>query len=87
MSSTSSISPCTICDVPQEHTSRGSVSTDVRAIGGATSAAALRAFCAERVADYEVPETWAIGTGPLPRNLNGKIMKRVLRQRLAPALI
>ncbi|HSB98526.1 MAG TPA: AMP-binding protein, partial [Burkholderiaceae bacterium] len=58
----------------------------VRAIGETTSAAALQAFCAARIADYAVPETWTIGTEPLPRNLNGKIMKRLLRQGLAPAL-
>jgi acyl-CoA synthetase (AMP-forming)/AMP-acid ligase II len=58
----------------------------VRSIGEATSAAALHSFCAARIADYAVPETWTIGTEPLPRNLNGKIMKRVLRQGLAPAL-
>ena len=58
----------------------------VRAIDETTSAAALQAFCAARIADYAVPETWTIGTEPLPRNLNGKIMKRVLRQGLGPAL-
>ena len=58
----------------------------VRALNETTSAAALQAFCAARIADYAVPETWTIGTEPLPRNLNGKIVKRVLRQGLAPAL-
>ncbi|HVZ43497.1 MAG TPA: AMP-binding protein, partial [Ramlibacter sp.] len=58
----------------------------VRTIGEATSAAALQAFCAARIADYAVPETWTIGTAPLPRNADGKIMKRLLRQGLAPAL-
>jgi acyl-CoA synthetase (AMP-forming)/AMP-acid ligase II/AcrR family transcriptional regulator len=58
----------------------------VRAIGEATSAAALQAFCAARIADYAVPETWTIGTEPLPRNLNGKIPKRLLKQGLAPTL-
>ncbi len=58
----------------------------VRALGERTSAAALQAFCTTRTADYAVPETWTIQTEPLPRNLNGKIMKRLLRQGLAPAL-
>ena len=39
-----------------------------------------------RIADYAVPETWTVGTEPLPRNLNGKIMQRLLRQGLSPAL-
>ena len=57
-----------------------------RAISEGTSAAALQAFCAERIADYAVPEIWTIGTEALPRNPNGKIMKRVLRQGQARGL-
>ncbi|MDH8415407.1 hypothetical protein QIG45_27375, partial [Klebsiella pneumoniae] len=34
----------------------------------------LRAWCAERLSDYKVPETIAISTDPLPRNANGKVM-------------
>jgi len=33
-----------------------------------------------------VPETRTIGTEPLPRHANGKIMKRALRQLPAAAL-
>ncbi|HEY3634494.1 MAG TPA: fatty acid--CoA ligase family protein, partial [Caldimonas sp.] len=40
---------------------------------------ALRRYCAERLADYEVPETFVWSARPLPRNANGKIMKRSLR--------
>lgn len=43
----------------------------------------LRAWCAERLSDYKVPETIAVGTDPLPRNANGKIMKKNLRDALA----
>lgn len=42
----------------------------------------LRAFCAERLSDYKVPESYSLGSEPLPRNANGKLMKRVLRERL-----
>jgi O-succinylbenzoic acid--CoA ligase len=45
--------------------------------------AALRAFCAARLADYKVPETITWCAQPLPRNANGKLMKRLLRQQLA----
>ena len=41
--------------------------------------ARLRAWCAERLADYKVPESWVIQAEPLPRNANGKLMKRSLR--------
>jgi len=58
----------------------------VRALDERSTAQALRDFCAGRVADYAVPETWTIGTEPLPRNANGKLMKRELRRTLNAAL-
>lgn len=42
--------------------------------------AALRRFCAERLADYKVPESFGWSAEPLPRNANGKLMKRLLRE-------
>jgi acyl-CoA synthetase (AMP-forming)/AMP-acid ligase II len=45
---------------------------------------ALRAWCAERLSDYKVPETIVLTTEPLPRNANGKVMKRQLREGLGP---
>ncbi|MBV9985056.1 class I adenylate-forming enzyme family protein [Bradyrhizobium sp.] len=47
------------------------------------TAEALRAFCAARLSDYKVPETILLTTDPLPRNANGKIMKRQLREALS----
>jgi long-chain acyl-CoA synthetase len=52
---------------------------------GDVSAQALRAWCAERLSDYKVPETMALIAEPLPRNANGKVMKRHLRDALAHA--
>jgi acyl-CoA synthetase (AMP-forming)/AMP-acid ligase II len=49
------------------------------------SAEALRAWCAERLSDYKVPETMALTADPLPRNANGKVMKRQLREAWAAA--
>jgi acyl-CoA synthetase (AMP-forming)/AMP-acid ligase II len=40
----------------------------------------LRSWCAERLSDYKVPETMAITSEPLPRNANGKVLKRQLRE-------
>ena len=40
----------------------------------------LRAWCAERLSDYKVPETMAVTAEPLPRNANGKVLKRQLRE-------
>jgi acyl-CoA synthetase (AMP-forming)/AMP-acid ligase II len=46
-------------------------------------AEALRAFCAARLSDYKVPETIALTNDPLPRNANGKVLKRLLREGLS----
>lgn len=42
----------------------------------------LKAFCAERLADYKVPEHLTLSLLPLPRNPNGKLLKRQLRSAL-----
>ena len=42
----------------------------------------LAAFCASRLADYKVPETFTLLDEPLPRSGSGKVLKRVLRQVL-----
>ncbi len=45
----------------------------------ALDAEMVRAHCAARLADYKVPEQIAFVTQPLPRNANGKLLKRALR--------
>ena len=45
-----------------------------------TDPEAVRAHCAARLADYKVPEQVYFTGHPLPRNANGKILKRSLRQ-------
>jgi long-chain acyl-CoA synthetase len=47
---------------------------------GGLTAAAIRAFCAERLADYKVPELIVLVDAPLPRNANGKLQKAALRE-------
>jgi long-chain acyl-CoA synthetase len=42
----------------------------------------LRSWCAERLSDYKVPETVSLSLEPLPRNANGKVMKKRLREEL-----
>jgi acyl-CoA synthetase (AMP-forming)/AMP-acid ligase II len=46
------------------------------------SANDLKRFCAERLADYKVPESYTLTTTPLPRNANGKLLKREMRQQM-----
>jgi long-chain acyl-CoA synthetase len=55
----------------------------VHAPGMAPDETALRAHCAARLADYKVPESFTWADAPLPRNANGKLLKRVLRDGLA----
>ena len=52
--------------------------------GIARDDAAIKRHCAERLADYKVPETLTWSDAPLPRNANGKVMKRVLRDAAVP---
>ena len=56
----------------------------VHAPGAVRDDEALRAFCAARMADYKVPETFTWSDTPLPRNANGKLMKRLLRDQAGP---
>jgi long-chain acyl-CoA synthetase len=48
---------------------------------GDVTAESIRAFCAERLADYKVPEFVVLVSEPLPRNANGKLQKAALRSR------
>jgi acyl-CoA synthetase (AMP-forming)/AMP-acid ligase II len=48
----------------------------------AVSSETLRAWCAEQLSDYKVPETILLTKDPLPRNANGKVLKRHLREAL-----
>jgi len=57
----------------------------VHAPGIARDDAAVRAHCAALLADYKVPETITWSEAPLPRNANGKLMKRHLRETLSAA--
>jgi len=40
----------------------------------------IRAFCAERLSDYKVPDRITFLADPLPRNANGKVLKPELRK-------
>jgi len=55
----------------------------LHAPGAVQDEGAVRRHCAQQLADYKVPETVSWSTSPLPRNANGKVMKRVLREALA----
>ena len=51
------------------------------------SAEELTVFCAQRLSREKVPESFSLGTDPLPRNANGKLMKRQMRETLSKLTI
>ena len=57
------------------------VSTNV--LPSAELAEQLRGWCRQNLADYKVPETITFAPLSLPRNANGKLLKRELRERLS----
>ena len=48
-----------------------------------TAAEELKAWCATRLSDYKVPESYTLSATPLPRNANGKLVKRDLRDQIS----
>jgi long-chain acyl-CoA synthetase len=51
--------------------------------GGALALAELKGHCAGLLADYKVPDAITLRREPLPRNANGKLLKRDLRLEVA----
>jgi long-chain acyl-CoA synthetase len=55
--------------------------------GATVTTDGIRAFCAERMADYKVPESIELLGDPLPRNANGKVQKAILRERVKAGIV
>jgi long-chain acyl-CoA synthetase len=49
---------------------------------GRATAEHLAHHCAALLADYKIPDTFSFRSDPLPRNANGKVMKRELKDEL-----
>ena len=58
----------------------------VRLADPTVTAETLRAFLMTRLADYKVPDFIELSATPLPRNLNGKVMKHELRNAVLATL-
>lgn len=54
--------------------------------GRTVAAEELIAYCGKHLADYKVPESVTLRAEPLPRNPNGKLLKRELRAQLLAEL-
>ena len=50
------------------------------------SAEELTLFCSTRLSREKVPESFTLSSEPLPRNANGKLMKRLMRETLLKTL-
>lgn len=50
-------------------------------VGNEAFAQALKALCRHDLADYKIPDVISFSLTPLPRNANGKLIKRALRER------
>ncbi|WP_217698431.1 AMP-binding protein [Streptacidiphilus griseoplanus] len=55
--------------------------------GSALSAQELEAWCTARLTAYKVPKIVEFRTTPLPRNLMGKVLRRLLREETAPGAV
>jgi long-chain acyl-CoA synthetase len=58
----------------------------VTVTGADARAEALARHCAGSLADYKVPDSFTLRLEPLPRNANGKLLKRQLRDELLRSL-
>lgn len=50
--------------------------------GATVNETEMKGFCESRLADYKVPESFTVSPDPLPRNANGKLMKRAMQASL-----
>ncbi len=61
------------------------VHVSVGGVSGEALAEELKDLCRRDLADYKVPDAVSLMPSPLPRNANGKLLKRELRERLLSA--
>ena len=76
------VAECAAFGVPDDRLGEEVGAAVVLEPGCGGDAAALRAHCAERLAKYKIPRYLWLRDEPLPRNANGKFMKRQLRDEL-----
>ena len=61
------------------------VHTSAASVPGEALAEELKGWCRRELADYKVPDAISFMPSPLPRNANGKLLKRELRKLLIAA--
>ncbi len=76
------IAEAAVFGVPDERLGEDVAAAIVVRDGAALTAPELQAFLAERIAKFKIPSTVWIRDEALPRNANGKFLKRELREQL-----
>lgn len=78
-----SVQEAVVFGVPEERLGEEVAAVVVPRAGVDVTEADVVAFLSERIAKYKIPTTWWFRTEALPRNANGKFLKRTLRDELA----
>lgn len=76
------IAEAAVFGVPDDRLGEDVAAAVVLRPGASLSAGELQTFLAERIAKYKIPATIWMRADPLPRNANGKFLKRELRDEL-----
>lgn len=76
------VAECAVFGMPDERLGEEVAAAIVPAAGATIDEAALRAHLAERIAKHKIPARMWFLDEPLPRNANGKFVKRELKERL-----
>lgn len=79
------VADCSVFGVPDERLGEEVAAAVVLASGQTLSAGALRTHCLSHISKHKVPRYIWFVTGELPRNANGKVLKRQLRDTLSLA--
>jgi long-chain acyl-CoA synthetase len=76
------VAECSVFGVPDDRLGEEVGVAVVPAPGATLTPEALRAHCAELIAKHKIPRYIWLQSDPLPRNANGKFLKRELRETL-----
>ena len=79
------VAECAVFGVPDDRLGEEVAAAVVLAEGATLGADELRAFLKERIAGFKIPRYLWFLEESLPRNANGKFVKRELKDRLDPA--
>ena len=76
------VAECAVFGVPDDRLGEEVAAAVVLKSGAVTTAEDLRAHCGARLAKYKIPRYIWLLEESLPRNANGKFLKRQLRDEL-----